>query len=244
MTIAVSLEDVSYSYGDRPAVSDVSLQVPVGDFLGIVGPNGSGKTTLLKLMLGLEQPDRGTAYLFGRPTLSFEARERLGYVPQVADTGGRYMPVTVEEVVRMGRFGHLGFRRFGQTDHRRVDGAIEAVGIGNLRERRFDRLSGGQRQRALIARAIASEADLLALDEPAVGIDAASRESFYRLLEGLHDNGVTIVLIEHDLEIVIEYAAHVAYIDRTLRDHRDAATFPTEEGRTGYLHGRLPGGDQ
>ncbi|MBP1922061.1 zinc transport system ATP-binding protein [Halorubrum alkaliphilum] len=225
MTPVVELDSVSFAYGDSVAVRDVSLTIEAGDFLGLVGPNGSGKTTLLHLMLGLHTPDEGTIRLFGRPVEEFDAGGRVGYVSQQATNRGGTMPVTVRECVTMGRFAHVGHGRLTEADRDAVANAMETVGIVNLADRLMTELSGGQKQRAYIARALASEADLLALDEPTVGVDAESRDAFYALLDGLNDEGITIVLIEHDIGVVTDRADHVACINTELFHHGDTESF-------------------
>ncbi len=222
---AVRMENVTFGYGDQPAVENVSLTIERGEFLGLVGPNGSGKTTLLLLMLGVLSPDEGRVELFGDPVDEFADGERIGYVSQKSTDAGSTMPVTVREVVTMGRFAHAGHRRLSDRDHEAVDEALETVGIRDLESRRINELSGGQTQRAYIARALASEADLLAMDEPTVGVDARSREQFYGLLGDLNDRGITIILIEHDLGVVTDRADRIACINRTLYHHGSASSF-------------------
>ncbi len=225
MTPPVRVENVTFAYDDRPAVADVSLTVEAGEFLGIVGPNGSGKTTLLRLMLGLLEPDNGTVELFGEPVDAFGDGHRIGYVAQQLGEVGSHMPVTVEEAVRMGRYAHAGLGRMGDDDAAAVEQAMARVDIANLADRQVRRLSGGQRQRVFIARALASQAELLALDEPAVGVDAESRDAFYRLLDRLNDDGITVILIEHDIGVVTDRADTIACINRRLYHHGDPATF-------------------
>jgi len=228
----VALENVTFAYGEQPAVKDVTLRVDEGDFLGLIGPNGSGKTTLLHLMLGLRTPDSGTIELFGEPVSAFDDGERIGYVSQQATSGGGSMPVTVREAVTMGRFAHAGHRRLTADDHAIVDDALETVGITDLADRQVNQLSGGQRQRAYIARALASEADLLALDEPTVGVDAESRDAFYQLLESLNDDGITIILIEHDIGVVTDRANRIACINTELYHHGDTESFVESDALT------------
>ncbi|WP_256298209.1 metal ABC transporter ATP-binding protein [Haloarchaeobius salinus] len=221
----VEAEGVTFGYGDTPVVEDVSLAVEPGAFLGLVGPNGSGKTTLLELLVGLRRPDAGSVSLFGEPAHSFADGERVGYVAQDAThTGGR-MPVTVREAVRMGRYPHRPFGRFSDDDRRAIESALDRVGIRDLADRRVDRLSGGQRQRVAIARTLAAEADLLALDEPTVGVDAESREAFYELLAELNASGLTVILVEHDIGVVTSHASEVACLNRELFFHGDPETF-------------------
>ncbi len=231
MTV-VDLEDVTFAYGEQPAVRDVSLTVEDGDFLGLIGPNGSGKTTLLHLMLGLRSPDSGSIELFGEPVSEFDDGERIGYVSQQATNGGGSMPVTVREAVTMGRFAHAGHGRLRDEDRAAVDDALETVGIADLADRQLNQLSGGQRQRAYIARALASDADLLALDEPTVGVDAESRDAFYQLLESLNDDGIAIILIEHDIGVVTDRANRIACINTELYHHGDTESFVESDALT------------
>ena len=221
----VEVRDVTFAYAGQPVVEGVSLDVAAGDFLGLLGPNGSGKTTLLELMIGLRRPDAGSVRLFGEPAHAFDDGERVGYVPQEVTNAKGGMPVTVEEAVRMGRYPHRWAGRFSDDDRRSIDAALERVGITDLADRRVGRLSGGQRQRVFIARALASEADLLALDEPTVGVDADSREAFYDLLRELNEEGLTVVLIEHDVGVVTTHASEIACLDRDLFFHGDPETF-------------------
>ena len=232
----VELSDVSYAYDGQPAVEDVSLTVEAGDFLGLVGPNGSGKTTLLKLMLGLVRPDRGSVTLFGQPAHEFDDGTRVGYVAQGATGTGGGMPVTVREVVTMGRYPHVGRGRFGRADVERIDAALDTVGVADLADRRFSRLSGGQRQRVIIARALAADADVLALDEPTVGVDADSREAFYELLRDLNRDGLTILLVEHDIGVVTAFTTTIACINRRLFFHGESLDF-SESGALREAYG-------
>jgi len=225
VTAIVDLDGVTFAYGDTVAVRDVSLTVEEGDFLGLVGPNGSGKTTLLHLMLGLHEPDEGTVELFGRPVDEFDDGGRIGYVSQKATSRGGAMPVTVRECITMGRFAHAGRGRLSDADRAAVADAIETVGIGDLADRLVSELSGGQKQRAYIARALASDADLLALDEPTVGVDAESRDAFYALLDELNDDGITIILIEHDIGVVTDRANRIACVNTELYHHGDTESF-------------------
>lgn len=221
----LEVSDVTFAYGDRRVVDRVSLDVEDGEFLGLVGPNGSGKTTLLELMIGLRRPDSGSVTLFGDPAHESRNGDRLGFVPQDVASATGEMPITVREAVRMGRYPHRLIGRFTRADRDAVDAALRRVGISDLADRRVGRLSGGQRQRAFIARALASEADLLALDEPTVGVDAESREAFYDLLHDLNQDGITIVLIEHDIGIVTTHASEIACLNQELFFHGDPERF-------------------
>jgi zinc transport system ATP-binding protein len=209
----VDLADVSFGYTAESVVRDVSLRIDPGEYVAIVGPNGSGKSTLMQLVLGLLRPDTGSATLFGQPSHEFDDGERLGYVAQNA-SASKGMPITVQEVVRMGRYPHVGFGSLRDEDHEAVARALTTVGMSDLAGRRITKLSGGQRQRAFIARALAGEADMLVLDEPTVGVDVESVEAFYELLDDLNDDGMTVLLIEHDLGAVTQHAERVVCMNR------------------------------
>ena len=240
MSTIVNIEDVTFGYGDTAAVEDVSLSIDEGEFLGLIGPNGSGKTTLLHLMLGLREPDTGSITLFGEPAHRFDAGERIGYVGQRASDRGDAMPVTVRETVLMGRFARAGHARLTDEDREIAAEAMATVDVGDLADRRVSALSGGQRQRVFIARALASEADILALDEPTVGIDADSRDRFYALLDELNADGMTIVLIEHDIGVLTKHVDTVACINVELYHHGDTVSFLESDALTD-AYGRASG---
>ena len=209
----LDLAGVTFGYTATSVVEDVSLAIGPGEYVALVGPNGSGKSTLMKLMVGLLEPDAGTARLFGERAGRFDDGERVGYVAQEA-SAAKEMPITVREVVKMGRFPHVGFGRLSSEDWAIVDDALATVGMSAFAGRRVTQLSGGQRQRAFIARALASEADLLVLDEPTVGVDAESVDAFYDLLGALNAEDITVLLIEHDLGAVVEHADRVVCLNR------------------------------
>lgn len=212
----IELKNVSFGYTASPVVKEISLTVDQGEYVGVIGPNGSGKSTLLRLILGLHEPDSGSASLFDAPASDFIDRERVGYVAQDVTENTKKMPITVAEVVLMGRFPHVGFRRIRPEDREKAQDALETVGIEHLSDRRITNLSGGQRQRAYIARALAGEADLLVLDEPTVGVDSESVDSFFELLGQLNQEGMTILLVEHDIGAVLEHTDRVVCLNREL----------------------------
>ncbi|MCL9813226.1 metal ABC transporter ATP-binding protein [Natranaeroarchaeum aerophilus] len=215
MTV-IHVDNVSFGYTAAPVLEDISFDVDAGEYVGIVGPNGSGKSTLLQLLLGLHAPDTGHVELLGYPAREFAERERVGYVAQDVTEDTKRMPITVAEVVLMGRFPHAGFGRIGVEDRTKAREALQTVGIDHLANRRITNLSGGQRQRTYIARALAGDAELLVLDEPTVGVDAESVESFFDLLGDLNDDGMTILLVEHDIGAVIEHTDRVLCLNREL----------------------------
>ena len=212
----VELNDLTFGYTATPVVEGVTLDIEPGEYAAIVGPNGSGKSTLMQLILGLLDPDGGSAKLFGESAGRFADGAKVGYVAQQANAA-KEMPITVREVVKMGRFPHVGYGLLSSSDWEIVDQALETVGMSGFADRPVTQLSGGQRQRAFIARALAGEAELLVLDEPTVGVDAESVDAFYELLEGLNDDGITPLLVEHDLRAVTDHAERVICLNRTVR---------------------------
>jgi len=208
MPLAVEFAHVEFGYlPGQPVLHDVDLQIEAGEFVALAGPNGGGKTTLLRLTLGLERPTRGDVRLFGEPADSFRDRAGLGYLAQRTNLGVQ-APATVREVVAAGRCARKPFGRFARSDEDAIEEAIERVGLGELRNRPLTRLSGGQQQRAFIAKALAAEPRLLALDEPTTGVDVESQEALSELLARLHrELGVTILYVSHEfgaIEHVVE----------------------------------------
>ncbi|RIK10482.1 MAG: ABC transporter [Acidobacteria bacterium] len=195
----VSCDQVSFSYGGEPVLDGVSLEIATGEFVAITGPNGGGKSTLFELMLGLLRPSGGSIELLGVPPRRLRQRWRVGYVPQRPYSAVDF-PATVAEVVSAGRWARLGPLRFpGTPDKKAVSNAMEMTGISDLVKERVGELSGGQQQRVHLARALASEPDLIFLDEPMTGVDLRARIHFKDVLAGLcseHDK--TVVLIAHE----------------------------------------------
>lgn len=191
----------------RRVLWDIDLAIPPGRFVGIIGPNGAGKTTLLRVLLGLVPPATGEVRVFGYPPREARRRGlRVGYVPQ-RPAFDPYFPVSVWDVVAMGRTPRLGWFRWpGAEDRRQVARALAMVGMTGKERRRLAELSGGEQQRVFLARALASEAQLLLLDEATTGLDLPAQHELYVLLHRLRDDlGLTIVAVSHDL---LELAAH------------------------------------
>ena len=222
----VRFERVTLGYGDRPVISDLSFAVQRGDFLGIVGPNGAGKSTILKAMLGLIEPRAGSV------TYGEEVHRglRFGYVPQRYSLDDIY-PLSVRSIVEMARYSSAGLlRRTGREDERIVDHALEAVDIRELAGRQLGQLSGGQRQRALIARALATEANLLVLDEPTDGMDLKSTHAILGLMRRLNrDEGLTVIFVSHQLNEVANYVDRMLLIDEGRHDWGPVAEVLTAE---------------
>jgi zinc transport system ATP-binding protein len=186
-------------YDDRPVLRDVSLTVTAGEVVAILGANGSGKSTLIRTVLGLVPLTSGSIELFGTPLRRFRQWARIGYVPQRVGAGSG-VPATVAEVVGSGRLARRGFLRPpGSADRAAVAAALAAVGLADRATDPVSTLSGGQQQRTLIARALAGQPELLVLDEPTAGVDAASQEAFAQALRGFVADGGTVALVAHEL---------------------------------------------
>jgi ABC-type Mn2+/Zn2+ transport system ATPase subunit len=210
----VWLSDVTAGYGERVALEHVTVAVEPGSLLAVVGPNGAGKSTLLKLMAGLARPWSGRIQVLGGPP-GREAR-RVAYVPQ-AELVDWAFPVTVEDVVMMGRFPRLGrVRRPGPDDRRAVRDALEQVQMDGHLRTQIGALSGGQRRRVFLARALAAEPDLFLLDEPVTGIDATTQELLMDLLEAQAARGKTVVATTHDLACAAGRFQQVLAVNRTV----------------------------
>ncbi len=211
---AVELRDVTAGYRGQAALEGVTLTVPTGTMMAVVGPNGGGKSTLLKLLLGLLEPWRGSIHVLG--TAPTPARGRIGYVPQTG-SGDWSFPATVGEVVMMGRYRRLGWlRRPGRRDWAAVNEALDQVGMADRRDRQVGELSGGQQQRVFFARALVQEPELLLLDEPLAGVDALTERDVYALLRQMVDRGVTVLFTTHNLSTVAEQFDLVAFVNRRI----------------------------
>jgi zinc transport system ATP-binding protein len=199
VTDPITATGIVVAYGGRPVLHGVTLRVAAGEVVAILGANGSGKSTLVKATLGLLTPRRGEVRLFGTPLRRFRDWQRIGYVPQRLDAGGG-VPVTVREVVASGRLARRGFLRPSRpADRDAVTAALADVGLTDRAGDPVNTLSGGQQQRVLIARALAGGPDLLVLDEPTAGVDAASQEAFASALQRFVTHGGTVLLVAHEL---------------------------------------------
>ena len=198
-TPVLSLRSAAFGYGERAAVSDVTLDVQPGEVVALLGPNGSGKSTLVRGLLGLNDHLGGQVSMFGTPIGDFHEHARLGYVPQ-RHTLSASVRATVEEVVAIGRLPHQGwFGRQNDRDRAVVREALELVGLADRAREDVSTLSGGQQRRVLIARALAAEPDVLIMDEPTAGVDTASQQVLSQVLARLAARGTTMVIVTHEL---------------------------------------------
>lgn len=198
-TPVVAIRGGAVRYDDQLALRDVDLTISAGEVVALLGPNGSGKSTLIRAVLGLVPLSEGTLELFGVSATRFNERARIGYVPQRHTVGGG-VPATVEEIVASGR---LARRRFlpglSRVDREMVYDAVQVVGLTGKLKESVATLSGGQQRRALIARALASDPEVLVLDEPFAGVDTANQEILVQTLRRLIAEGRTLLLVTHEL---------------------------------------------
>jgi zinc transport system ATP-binding protein len=227
----VRLDDVTFGYGGAPTLKDVALTVHEGDFACFVGPNGGGKTTLFKLILGLLQPQRGRVRVFGQAPE--DGRIRIGYVPQY-QIFDPHFPIRVIDVVRMGLLG-----RKVERPKEVCAQALQAIGLEGRAGDWFSSLSGGQRQRVLVGRALATEADLLMLDEPTASVDAAAAEIILDLLHQLQGRR-TVMLVTHSAHVVGRFIDMVYCVNNDV--HRHPPTDQVDETLMRHICGyRSPG---
>ena len=218
MVEVITLRNLWAGYGKTPILEDINLVVRELDFIGLIGPNGGGKTTLLKVLLGLILPDRGEVKIMERSV--FQGRRYIGYVPQLLEFD-RDFPVRVEDVVRMGRLGKRRLlQRCNRQDEALVIRCLEQVGMADLRARPIGQLSGGECQRVYIARALASEPQILLLDEPTANVDTKAQNSIYELLRQLNKS-LTILMISHDIGAVSTYVKTLGCLNHRLFYHHD-----------------------
>ena len=203
----ISIENVSFGYNKDNILNDIILSVDEGDFVGIVGCNGSGKSTLLKLLIGQLTPSKGKVKFFNEEISKSNSLDKIGYVSQISMSTGANFPATVEEIVMANLYSKIGFMKFPKKEHKeKVKEVLNIVNMKDYSKRMIGNLSGGQQQRVMIAKALVSEPKVLILDEPTTGIDAASEEQLYNLLEKLNkDSKITIIIVSHDFEKMSKY---------------------------------------
>lgn len=192
---------LSLHYQSGLALEKASFEVNIGERLAIVGPNGAGKSTLLKIIAGVLTPTHGRIQIYGNEPGGHIC---IAYIPQHTQVDWGF-PVTVADVVMMGRIGQLGFFRNPKaSDRQLVHHALETVGMEGFAKRQISQLSGGQQQRMFIARALAQQAELMLMDEPLTGLDANSQEDVFNILDRLRQKSVTILVSLHDLKIAAQ----------------------------------------
>lgn len=206
----IRLENVWFDYGGEDFLKNLNLVVFQNDFLGIVGPNGGGKTTLLKLIMGLLKPTKGKITVFGKSPE--KGRKQLGYLSQFKEIDFDF-PITVEEVVLLGRTDNHFFKKFSTKDRELTDNALQKMGIDKLRKRKLGELSGGEKQRVFVARALVNHPQALVLDEPMNNLDMSIQKEFYYILQKLNKE-MAIIIVDHDLDMITNFAKEVACVNK------------------------------
>lgn len=232
----IRARNVTVSYDGQPVLRSASFELPPGIMTGVVGPNGAGKSTLLKAILGLVPLDAGQIDIFGRPI--DDQRNRVAYVPQKQSVDWEF-PVTVFDVVLMGRYGRLGLiGRPSRADRDFALRALDKVGMSDFVKRHIRQLSGGQQQRVFLARALCQQADILLLDEPFGGVDAATEQAIFTLIDELTNAGKTVLVVNHDLSVLDRFDLVVLLNQRVVAFGPTAETATEENLRRAY-GGRL-----
>ncbi|HFD40180.1 MAG TPA: metal ABC transporter ATP-binding protein [Anaerolineae bacterium] len=202
----LEIHDLTVAYNGTPALEGLSFTVQAGQRVAIVGPNGAGKSTLFKAIVGLLHPQSGRV----------RANGEVGYVTQRSAVDWRF-PVTVYDVVLMGRVTKMGWLRWPRAHDRQIAlRSLAQVGMEEYANRQIGELSGGQQQRVFIARALAQEANILLMDEPFSGVDAPSRQSILEIMDRLHEQGVTMLISTHDLNLALSHFERMALLNRKL----------------------------
>jgi len=203
----IKCNNVSLGYDGRVIISDLNFEVNKGDYLCIVGENGSGKSTLMKTLLGLQSAMNGSI-----ETGDDLKKNEIGYLPQQTVVQKDF-PASVWEIVLSGCLNKCGFNPFfSREQKKRAEAVIEKLGISDLRKRCYRDLSGGQQQRVLLARALCAAEKVLLLDEPVAALDPKVTAEMYELIKKLNDEGITIIMISHDIHSATVYASHILHI--------------------------------
>lgn len=234
---AIEVRHLTVSYGARPALLDVSVSIEKDQLVGVIGPNGSGKSTLIKAILGFEKPDVGEILISGEDVQ--KSRGKVAYVPQRGAVDWDF-PITVREVALMGRYQHIPWYRSPRPADR--EAAFEALAMVRMTEfadRQIGQLSGGQQQRVFLARALAQGSDILLLDEPFAGVDAATERAILDVLERAKAAGKTLVVVHHDLTTAAEYFDNLILLKQRLYAYGPPAAVLQEELLSQVYEGRL-----
>ena len=229
-------ENLVLGYDKNIVAQNISFEISSGDYLCIVGENGSGKSTLMKTLLGLQSA-------IGGEIITGEGlkKNEIGYLPQQTVVQ-RDFPASVWEIVLSGNLSHSGLKPFySKEDKKRATQSLEKMGISDLKKRCYRELSGGQQQRVLLARALCATKKLLLLDEPVSGLDPKVTNEMYALINELNKQGITVIMISHDIAAAVKYASHILHIGNSIFFGTKAEYLNSENGR---LFALQEGGDE
>jgi len=228
------------SIGRNLILDSISFEISGGDFVSLIGPNGAGKTTLLKCLMKILPSDGGAAEIAGRDIGTLSQKELASLVAYVPQADSRYLPFTVQELVMTGRYPHLSpFTACSDRDRAAVDEAMELTGIKSLSGRRMSGLSGGERQMVMIAGALAQEAAIMLLDEPAAFLDPGHERSVMRLLHGINvDKRTTVIMVTHDINRAILSSRRSLVLDQGRVEYFGDSAGLTSSGALERVYGR------
>lgn len=237
MPPAIEVSHLTVSYGVQTVLFDVTVTIERGILVGVIGPNGGGKSTFIKSILGFVKRDIGSVSILGKP--ADKAKGLVAYVPQRGAVDWDF-PITVGQVAMMGRYGRIPWWRDpGKEDRRIVDEALEMVRMAEYRDRQIGQLSGGQQQRVFMARALAQGSEVLLLDEPFAGVDAATEHAILDVLRTAKEAGKTLVVVHHDLATAAEYFDRLALIKKRLYAYGPPRAVLREDLMAQVYEGRL-----
>ncbi|MGM8211200.1 metal ABC transporter ATP-binding protein [Virgibacillus sp. W0430] len=233
----LTVKDLAAAYRKNTVLHDINFEVQAGSLTGIVGPNGAGKSTLIKTILNLHPTLSGTVSFYGK---SFKkAKKRIGYVPQRGSVDWDF-PTNALDVVLMGLYGQIGWLKWPTASHKKkAYESLEKMGMADYAFRQISQLSGGQQQRVFLARALVQNADLYFMDEPLVGVDAATEQAIMDILKELKNLGKTVMVVHHDLQSVEDYFDHVLLINKTIIKHGETEKVFTKDNVSATYGGNM-----
>jgi len=233
----IEVAHLTVSYHAKPALLDVSVQIESDQLVGVIGPNGAGKSTFIKAILGFVKPDLGTVLINGENAQ--KAKGEVAYVPQRGAVDWDF-PITVKEVALMGRYQQIPwYTSPSANDENAAFEALEMVRMQDFADRQIGELSGGQQQRVFMARALAQGSDILLLDEPFAGVDAATERAILDVLERAKQSGKTLVVVHHDLSTAAEYFDKLILIKQRMYAYGSPQVVLNEELLSKVYEGRL-----
>ena len=233
----IEVDHLTVSYHAKPALLDVTISIEKDQLVGVIGPNGAGKSTFIKAILGFIKPDVGSVRINGRSAQ--KAKGEVAYVPQRGAVDWDF-PITVEEVALMGRYQQIPwYTSPSSRDRESANEALQMVRMEDFAQRQIGELSGGQQQRVFLARALAQGSDILLLDEPFAGVDAATERAILDVLERAKQAGKTLVVVHHDLSTAAEYFDKLILIKQRLYAYGPPRLVLREDLLSKVYEGRL-----
>lgn len=216
-TIGIQAKNVTVTYKNgHTALRDASFEIPTGTITALVGVNGAGKSTLFKALMGFVPAAKGEISILGMSVKAALKSNVVAYVPQAEEVDWSF-PVLVEDVVMMGRYGHMNFMRIAKdVDREAVTVALERVGMTDFRHRQIGELSGGQRKRVFLARALAQDSKVILLDEPFTGVDVQTEDAIIQLLRDMRAEGRVMLVATHNLGSVPEFCDRTVLVKETV----------------------------